>query len=247
MRPSAARRGAGIAGSSDSARIGRSRRHWLPASFARLSASAWRMTGAKPRVAAAARRRRLAQRQGLGGGELAVELLDQVGDGAQAAALFAVEVGVEAVDGGLDGLEDALVAGGDGDHGLLPGGELGADGVLLDHGGDGFANGSRLADEGGDGGEPRLVAARRVQLAEGERGGGSRRSGRSACRRRARRARRARSACAGRRTRWRRRARPARWGRGRCGRGSARCRRWRRAGSGGWGRACVGSSDSGAG
>ena len=109
----------------------------------------------------------LAQGQGLGGGQVAVELLGEVGDRAQAVALVAVEVGVEGVDGGVDGLEDAAVAGGDGDHRLLPGGDLGADGVFLDHGGQGLGDALGLAHEGGDGGEARLVEAVVVQRAEG--------------------------------------------------------------------------------
>ena len=65
--------------------------------------------------------------------------------------LIGVGGGVEAVDGLLDGGEDAGVAGGDGDAALLPGGEVGADGVFLDHGGEGGGGVGGGAEEGGDG------------------------------------------------------------------------------------------------
>ena len=72
---------------------------------------------------------------------------------------------MEAVDGFLDGGEDAGVAGDDGDAALLPGGEVGADGVFLDHGGEGGGGVGRGAEEGGDG--VVIVDADLVELAEG--------------------------------------------------------------------------------
>ena len=80
----------------------------------------------------------LAEREGLGGGEPAVELVGDVGDGADAGALQAVEVAVEGGDGGVDAGVGLAARGLDGDHGLFPGGDFDADGVLLDHGGHGL-------------------------------------------------------------------------------------------------------------
>ena len=74
---------------------------------------------------------------------------------------------VEGVDGGLDGVEDAVVAGGDGDHGLFPGGDLGADGVLLDHGGYRVGDARRACGRRRGWWEAGLVAGGLVQLAEG--------------------------------------------------------------------------------
>jgi hypothetical protein len=60
-----------------------------------------------------------------------------------------------------------VVAGGDGKQRLFPGGDLGADGVFLDHGGHGLGEGAGRAQEGGDGGEARLVAGHVMQFAKG--------------------------------------------------------------------------------
>ena len=126
-----------------------------------------------------------------------------MGDGAQAGALLAAEVGVERLDGGVDAGVGLGAGGLDRDHRLLPGGDLGADGVLLDHLEVDLGGVLGGADEGGDGGEAGLVGGRSRRGRGRRRGGGSRRSGRSGAGSAARRGRarrgRPRSACAGRR------------------------------------------------
>ena len=76
-----------------------------------------------------------------------------------------------AVGGGVEGAEGlgavgevALADGADRHGAALPGGEVGADVVFLDHAGDDVGEALRLADEGGDGGE---ALGHRVQVAEG--------------------------------------------------------------------------------
>ena len=90
--------------------------------------------------------------EALGGGEAAVELLDHPGGGAQAGALLPRGAHVEPVHRRIEGVEDALAPGGDGDVAPLPGREVGADGVLLDHLHELAGERGARADEGGDGG-----------------------------------------------------------------------------------------------
>jgi hypothetical protein len=110
---------------------------------------------------------RLRFRQFFRGGEDAGDLLGEEGQGAEAPALEAVGVGVEAVHRFLDRGEGADVAGGDGDQAALDGGKVGADLVLLDHGGERGGEIAAFPDEGGDAGV--AVLAGFFQLgAEGE-------------------------------------------------------------------------------
>ena len=130
-------------------------------------ASAWRIRSAEAAADRGGEAEELAEAHGFRGGQVVVEVLDQVGDGAQARALLPEEVGVERLDGGVDRLEDAVVVSVHGHHRLLPGRDLGADDVLLDHGDEGVGDALGLAHKRGDGGVAGLVQGRPAQLAEG--------------------------------------------------------------------------------
>ena len=100
--------------------------------------------------------------------EVAVELGGEMGDGADAGALLAGEGRIERVHGGVDAGEGFGAGGADGDERALPGGDVGADGVLLDHLDVDVVVGGGGAQEGGDGGEAGLVVE---GLGEGADGG----------------------------------------------------------------------------
>lgn len=76
---------------------------------------------------------------------------DDFGAGAQAAAFLAGDRGVEGGDGGVEGVEDVHVAGLNREARLVPGGDVGADGVFFGDEAQGGGDIGGVAHEGGDG------------------------------------------------------------------------------------------------
>ena len=122
----------------------------------------------KPRWQVAASRERLALAEAFGLGQPAVELVHQMGEAAEPRALLLVGGGVERGDGFLDGGEGALAGGECCDAAALPWRELGADLVLLDHGGQRLVERGGGADEGRDGAVAVLACRSEQRAAGGE-------------------------------------------------------------------------------